>query len=717
MLSALLALLMVGVFGGARTITVVTYASVVLLAAALVIVLIVPTSGATFNGAFVFDPFARMMKVLVLIGSGVAIVMSAGFAHAQKFERFEYPVLIVIATLGMMMMISANDLIAVYLGLELQSLALYVVAAINRDSVRSTEAGLKYFVLGALSSGMLLYGASLVYGFTGQTTFAGIAAALQGGASVGLVFGLVFLIAGFAFKVSAVPFHMWTPDVYEGAPTPVTAFFAAAPKVAAMALFIRALVSPFATITHDWQQVITFIAIASMVLGAFAAIGQRNIKRLMAYSSIGHMGYALVGLAAGTQAGVQGVIIYMLIYMAMTLGTFACILAMRRGESMVENIDDLSGLSRTNPMMAFMLAMLLFSLAGIPPLAGFFAKFYVFLRGDPVRPLCPVGDRCPRQCGGRLLLFAHREDHVFRRAGRRRSRRCRSNCVWCSASAAPSSCSSSSSPARSGLPQSLPQRPSSRSMEAALPGGYRREEHDSLPSTNARALAAARAGEPSGLWVTAGEQTAGRGRRGRAWSTGRGNLAASLLLIDPAPPEIAAALSFVTSVALHQAVVDVAGPAVAERLALKWPNDLLLEGLKVAGILIEGEKLPAGPLAVAIGIGVNCVSHPEVAGGHAAGDLSAQGFPVDAEALFGRVALRMSEELTRWDCGRSFADIREAWLTRATGLGQPIRVNLATRTVEGRFETMDQAGRLVLVHKDGRRETLGAGDVFLMATS
>ena len=374
-----LALLMVGVFGGTRIVTVVTFLAVALLAATLLVVVLVPGNGVTFNGAFVVDPFARLMKVLVLIGSGVAIIMSVGFARAQKFERFEYPVLIVIATLGMMMMISANDLIAVYLGLELQSLSLYVVAAINRDSVRSTEAGLKYFVLGALSSGMLLYGSSLIYGFTGQTTFAGIAEALKGGASVGLIFGLVFLISGFAFKVSAVPFHMWTPDVYEGAPTPVTAFFAAAPKVAAMALFVRAMVGPFASVTHDWQQVISFISILSMVLGAFAAIGQRNIKRLMAYSSIGHMGYALVGLASGTQAGVQGVIIYMVIYMAMTLGTFACILAMRRGESMVEDIEDLAGLSRTNPLMAFMLAMLLFSLAGIPPLAGFFAKFYVFL--------------------------------------------------------------------------------------------------------------------------------------------------------------------------------------------------------------------------------------------------------------------------------------------------------------------------------------------------
>jgi NADH-quinone oxidoreductase subunit N len=375
-----LAFLMIGAFGGDRATPVVTGLSVALLVLAAAILILAPVHGETFVGAFVLDPFARLMKVVTLIGSGVAIAMSVGYARAQKFERFEYPVLIVIATLGMMMMISANDLIALYLGLELQSLALYVVAAINRDSVRSTEAGLKYFVLGALSSGMLLYGASLVYGFTGQTTFAGISAVLEGsGASLGLIFGLVFLMSGLAFKVSAVPFHMWTPDVYEGAPTPVTAFFAAAPKVAAMTLFIRVAVDPFGPVTSDWQQIITFIAIASMLLGAFAAIGQSNIKRLMAYSSIGHMGFALVGLAAGTAAGVQGVVIYLLIYMAMTLGAFACILSMRRRDGMVEDIADLAGLSKTNPIMAFMLAMILFSLAGIPPLAGFFAKFYVFL--------------------------------------------------------------------------------------------------------------------------------------------------------------------------------------------------------------------------------------------------------------------------------------------------------------------------------------------------
>lgn len=248
------------------------------------------------------------------------------------------------------------------------------------NSARSAEAGLKYFVLGALASGMLLYGASLIYGFTGTTEFVKIAAAVQpSGVNLGLIFGLVFLMAGFAFKISAVPFHMWTPDVYEGAPTPVTAFFAAAPKLAAMALTVRVLIAAFPAVTIEWQQIVVFLSIASMGLGAFAAIGQTNIKRLMAYSSIGHMGFALVGLAAGTPEGVQGVIVYLAIYLVMTLGTFACILAMRRNGRMVEDIDQLSGLSRTNPFMALMLALLLFSLAGIPPLAGFFAKFYVFL--------------------------------------------------------------------------------------------------------------------------------------------------------------------------------------------------------------------------------------------------------------------------------------------------------------------------------------------------
>jgi len=372
-------LLMLGAFRGERSTTAVNWLAIVLLVAAGAIVVWLPGDKLiAFGGSFVVDTFARFLKLLALAGSATAILMSLTYLKLERQERFEYSILIVLSTTGMLMLISAADLIALYLGLELMSLSLYVVAAINRDSVRSTEAGLKYFVLGALSSGMLLYGASLVYGFTGTVNFAGIAkAAGQGG--VGLVFGLVFLSAGFCFKVSAVPFHMWTPDVYEGAPTPITAFFAAAPKVAGIAMFVRTTMVAFPEITSQWQQIVAFVAIASMALGAFAAIGQTNIKRLMAYSSIGHMGFALIGLAAGTAEGVQGVLVYMAIYVAMTLGTFACILSMRRDGVMVEQISDLAGLSRTNPTMALFLVILLFSLAGIPPLAGFFAKLYVFL--------------------------------------------------------------------------------------------------------------------------------------------------------------------------------------------------------------------------------------------------------------------------------------------------------------------------------------------------
>ena len=372
-------LLMVGAFRGERSAGAINWLAILLLVAAGALVVWLPAGKlVAFGGSFVVDPFARFLKLLALTGSATAILMSLSYLKTDMQERFEYSILIVLSATGMLMLISAADLIALYLGLELMSLALYVVAAINRDSVKSSEAGLKYFVLGALSSGMLLYGASLIYGFTGTVSFAGIAkGAGEGG--IGLVFGLVFLFAGFCFKISAVPFHMWTPDVYEGAPTPITAFFAAAPKVAGIAIFVRTTIVAFPEIASQWRQIVVFVAIASMVLGAFAAIGQRNIKRLMAYSSIGHMGFALVGLAAGTAEGVQGVLIYMAIYVAMTLGTFACILSMRRDGTLVEEIADLAGLARTHPTLAFFLAMLLFSLAGIPPLAGFFAKFYVFL--------------------------------------------------------------------------------------------------------------------------------------------------------------------------------------------------------------------------------------------------------------------------------------------------------------------------------------------------
>jgi NADH-quinone oxidoreductase subunit N len=378
-LASALVLILVGAARGDQLGGLIDLAAIlVLVVAATLVVEMSPEPAAAFGGSFIADPFARFFKVLALIGAATALLMSTDFWRLERIYRWEYGILVLLAAAGMMTLVSANDLITLYLGLELMSLSLYVVAAFDRDNLRSSEAGLKYFVLGALSSGMLLYGASLVYGFTGTVAFTGIAAAATK-PSLGLVFGLVFLFAGLAFKVSAVPFHMWTPDVYEGAPTPVTAFFAAAPKVAAVAVFVRVAIDAFPNIVPQWQQIVIFISIASMVLGAFAAIGQANIKRLMAYSSIGHVGYALVGLSAGTVAGVQGVLVYMTIYMAMTLGAFACILAMRRNGKAVEEIDELSGLASTQPLVAFLLAALLFSLAGIPPLAGFFAKFYVFL--------------------------------------------------------------------------------------------------------------------------------------------------------------------------------------------------------------------------------------------------------------------------------------------------------------------------------------------------
>ncbi len=372
-------LLMVGAYRGQQATSLVTGLSIGLLVVVGVLELLLPGGRlTTFAGSFIVDDFARFLKILALIGSAAALVLSLEFLADPSRRIFEYSILVLLSTLGMMVLISAGDLIMLYLGLELMSLALYVVAASNRDNAKSTEAGLKYFVLGALSSGMLLYGASLIYGFTGTVGFAGIAAAATGG-GIGIVFGLVFLLAGLCFKVSAVPFHMWTPDVYEGAPTPVTAFFASAPKVAALAVFTRVTLTAFPGIVTQWQQIVVFVAIASMALGSFAAIGQRNIKRVMAYSSIGHMGFALVGLAAGTPEGAQGVLVYIAIYVAMTLGSFAIILAMKRNGRNVEDISAFAGLSRTNPLLAFFFAMLLFSLAGIPPLAGFFAKWYVFV--------------------------------------------------------------------------------------------------------------------------------------------------------------------------------------------------------------------------------------------------------------------------------------------------------------------------------------------------
>ena len=396
LLGAALCLLIFGVFRRTDANQRVSGLAVVFMGVSLVFVL--ADSGDTikiFDGLLIIDRFGQFMKALVLVGAILTLIMGHGYRKREGLMQFEYPVLITFATLGMLLMVSANDLMSLYLGLELQSLPLYVIAAFNRDSQRSSEAGLKYFVLGALSSGLLLYGCCLVYGFTGSTSFDGIATVLSYGntPSTGLVVGMVFLCAGLAFKVSAVPFHMWTPDVYEGAPTPVTAFFAAAPKVAAVALFLRVLVDPFGAMVSHWQQLIIAISIASMLLGTFAAIYQTNIKRLMAYSSIGNIGYAFVGLAAGTEEGIQGVIIYMTIYLIMTVGSFGCILSMRVRGQMLEDIEDLSGLARTNPFMGIALAAMMFSLAGIPPLAGFFGKLYVFLAAIHVGlyPLAVIG--------------------------------------------------------------------------------------------------------------------------------------------------------------------------------------------------------------------------------------------------------------------------------------------------------------------------------------
>ena len=331
-----------------------------------------------FNNSYIIDKLSIFMKVLTLLFCLFILITSRDYVKRTNTDKIEYPILIMSSTLGMLLMISSYDLIIFYLGLELQSLCLYILASFRRDDEKSTEAGLKYFVLSALASGLLLYGCSLIYGFTGSTNFHVISNNLDN-SNTGAVFGIVFIIVGLAFKISAVPFHMWTPDVYEGAPTSVTSFFALVPKIAALTVFIRFMYVPFINVIEQWQTIIIFLSIASMILGAVAAIGQDNIKRLMAYSSIGHMGYALAGLATGTNSGVQSTIIYLTIYLVMNLGAFGCIFMMKRENIFYENINDLSGLSKNHPLLALGFLIILFSLAGIPPLAGFFAKFYIFM--------------------------------------------------------------------------------------------------------------------------------------------------------------------------------------------------------------------------------------------------------------------------------------------------------------------------------------------------
>jgi NADH-quinone oxidoreductase subunit N len=345
------------------------------------VLILTRTNGFGFHGQFVADPFSAFNQILILSGAAITLILALDWNRVQGIGRFEFPVLVLFSTVGMLIMASASNLMTLYLGLELQSLALYVLAAFARDDVRSSEAGLKYFVLSGLASGLLLYGISLVYGFSGTMDLTALGGLLSqpSNASAGLVVGIVFVLVGLAFKVSAVPFHMWTPDVYEGSPTPVTVFFATAPKVAAMALLLRVMGTSFASLVGAWQELVVIVSIASMVLGALAAIGQTNVKRLMAYSSIGHMGYALIGLAVGSAEGVRGTLVYMVIYVFMTAGTFGCILAMRRKGRAVEQISDLSGLATNDPALALALAVFMFSLAGIPLMSGFFAKLYIFL--------------------------------------------------------------------------------------------------------------------------------------------------------------------------------------------------------------------------------------------------------------------------------------------------------------------------------------------------
>ena len=331
-----------------------------------------------FSESFVIDKFSLYSKVLILLSAFFVLLISKKYIVDIKNNKFEYPIIILLSLLGMFIMVSSNDLILFYLGLELQSLALYILAAIDRDNIKSSEAGVKYFVLSALSSGLLLYGCSLIYGFTGSTNFEGIASS-SGNFNTGTIFGMVFIIVGLAFKISAVPFHMWTPDVYQGSPTSVTSFFSVVPKIAGIAIFIKFLYLPFREVLSEWQYILVFMSIASMILGSVAAMGQTNIKRLMAYSSIGHIGYAIAGIAAGTENGFKSTLVYISIYVVMNIGAFACILLMKRGGKYIEEIEELSGVSKNHPLMSLGLLIILFSLAGIPPLAGFFAKFYIFM--------------------------------------------------------------------------------------------------------------------------------------------------------------------------------------------------------------------------------------------------------------------------------------------------------------------------------------------------
>ena len=567
---------------------------------------IIAPQGIGYGGLFVADAFSRFVQVLILAGSALAIILSLDFNRQdEQLARFEFPVLILFATTGMMIMVSATNLMTLYLGLELQSLALYVIASFARDSLRSAEAGLKYFVLGSLASGLLLYGISLTYGFSGSMAFSHIAQALLSGtASVGLIIGMVFVLSGLVFKMAAVPFHMWSPDVYEGAPSSVTALLGSAPKVAAVALLLRVMVQPFGHLLPQWQLLVEIISIASMVLGSLAPIMQTSIKRLMAYSSIGHVGYALMGLAAGTASGTSGTLIYLATYIFMTLGTFGVILAMRRQGRSVEKISDLAGLGRNDGGLALAMSIFMLSMAGVPPLSGLLRQALRVSGGHPERLVDARRDRRRDQHHRRLLLPAHRQDHVFRRAAERlRPPRAlavlRGGCIGHRDAVLHPRCRTDHRRGAgrrigpSGLNASGPD------TDRSLPAAYQLERVASLPSTSDACVERARAGAPDGLAILADVQTAGRGSRGRSWACPPGNLYLSVLLRPRNRAEEAGAgqWALLAGVALIDTLA--AFSASPDGLRLKWPNDVLSDGAKLAGILVDAAMTPSGRGGVA----------------------------------------------------------------------------------------------------------------------
>ncbi len=548
-----------------------------------------------FEGAFISDAFSRFSKMLLLAAAALVLVMSFGSLARAKLLTAEFCVLTLLAVTGMLLMVSAGNLIALFLGIELQSLALYVIAAIDRGQVRSSEAGLKYFVLGSLSSGMLLYGASLIYGFTGSIDLAVIASVAQGqpaAQNIGLIVGLVFLLVGLAFKIGAVPFHMWTPDVYEGAPTPVTAFFAAAPKLAAMALLVRTLLTGFPGIAAQWQQIIVFLSIASMLLGAFAAIGQRNIKRLMAYSSIGHIGYALIGLAANSEAGTQAVLVYLAIYLVMTVGTFACILSMRTADGPVEDIE-LPVRARQHKPVDGVRAGHAAVLDGRHSSARRLLRQALCVwRCRESRALHAGRYRRALERRRRLLLPAPRQDHVLRcPAGELPARRARRRiCHDAVGRLRAAVRRASRSARRCGTDRGARAARRNRRLRpmkaapAGLPEGCRHVHLEEVDGTNAEAMRRVLAGERGPLWISADRQLSGRGRSGRIWTSAPGNLFASVVATLDCQPAAAGQLSLVAGVAVIDAIRragDVPG------LRLKWPNDILVGMAKAGGILVE----------------------------------------------------------------------------------------------------------------------------------